>query len=141
MKRLFLGLMGVCVLSACAPKQDGGSVLPLDGKALAEQFLKPSDGKAESGVLFDKNGNVVAVVSADGSIAKSCRLPKPDRAENEKAAAETTTDAAQLPLCHGSTDTTIYGVSQVTVVSHKGSYCKLYYSPPGSYLQLCIPPK
>jgi fructose-1,6-bisphosphatase/inositol monophosphatase family enzyme len=118
MKYLLLSVLSICFLAACQKPETGHP--PLDGKALAERFIKPAGDQGVAGIVFNKEGDAIAI-TADGKIVEPCRLPSMD----EKSNKTTSESQVAVPLaeCHGTTDTSIYSISQVSAVRHKGSNC------------------
>jgi hypothetical protein len=131
MKYLLFSVLSLCFLSAC--QKPAGNPPPLDGKALAERFIKPAGDQGIAGIVFNKDGNPIAI-TADGKIIEPCHLPSPDGAAGKPAT--TTASGAQIPECHGTTDTAIYNISQVTTVRHKGSTCITFAIPVDGYVSI-----
>lgn len=121
MRYLLLSALSVCLLAACQKPEANQPAL--DGKALADRFIKPAGGQAVAGVVFNEKGDAIAV-TADGKVVEPCRLPSAEEQSDKTARASQ--DAAQLAECHGATNTSIYGISQVTAVRHKGSNCMTF---------------
>lgn len=119
MKYLMLSILSLFALAACQKPE--GHQPPLDGKALAERFIKPAGGQAIAGVVFNEAGDAIAI-TADGKVVEPCRLPSAEGDANKQAGV----DGTQLAECHGTTDTSIYKISQVSAVRHKGSNCMTF---------------
>jgi hypothetical protein len=128
MKYLLLCTASLCVLVGC--QKPVGDPPVLDGKELAERFIKPAGEQAVAGVVFNKEGDAIAV-TADGKVLEPCRLPSP---EGEPVQTSTNPKAAELKECHGTTNTSIYKISQISAVRHKGSNCMTFSTPVDGYI-------
>jgi hypothetical protein len=129
MKKTFCGVLALTLVAACSPRQS-----ELDGKALAEQFMRAGGEKPVGAVVFTESGEAI-VVAADGKIPEPCRFP----AEDGKSV------DSNLPECHGTKDTTVYGMSSINVLRHKGSNCMIFQTfipSTGQWInrQICVPP-
>ena len=124
MKYFLVSILSLCFLAAC--QKPAGNPPPLDGKALAERFIKPAGDQGIAGVVFNKEGDAIAV-TADGKIIEPCRLPSTE-GETAKPAAPGA-NGAPMAECHGTTNTEIYKISQISAVRHKGSNCITFAIP------------
>lgn len=116
----FLSLLCVLCLSYLAGCEAHQAHRPaLNEQDLVDRFITPAGEKAVAGVVFNKEGNAIAV-TADGKVVPPCTLPKPDEKPSETT-------------CHGMSNTDIYNVSQVTVLRHKGSNCMTFITIVGGY--------
>ena len=76
--------------------------------------------------LQDDKGEAIAI-TADGKVIPECQLPKASAdGKAAKDARPADPKAGKLPICPGTTNTTLTGVSQVTSISHVGSNCITY---------------
>ena len=119
MKYLMATILSLFALTACQKPQVHQP--QLDGKELAERFIKPAGGRAIAGVIFNEKGDAIAI-TADGKIVEPCSLPSTEG----DASKSTGVEGAQLAECHGTTNTAIYKISQITAVRHKGSNCMTF---------------
>ena len=130
MKYLWLSLISLCALTACE-KPDGIPPV-IDGKALADRFVRPAGEQGIAAVVFNKEGNPIAV-TADGKVLEPCRLPSSDM---DTTQAPTDAKAAPLQECHGTSNTSIYGISQISAIRHKGSNCMTFAFPVDGYVSI-----
>jgi hypothetical protein len=121
-----MGVSALLVLSAC--QQHDAQLPPSNPSELVENFLKPAGDKGALGVIFNAAGDVIAV-TAKGQVLKPCRVPRVG--EQKKSEAVVQAEDGSLPVCQGLIDTTVYNVSQFTVIKHKGSTCETVFASVG----------
>ena len=93
-------------------------------KALAERHIKPAGGT--HAIVFNDKGEAIAI-TADGKVIPECQLPKASTdGKAAKDARPADPKAGKLPICPGTTNTTLTGASQVSSISHVGSNCITY---------------
>ncbi|MFN5803231.1 MAG: hypothetical protein ACK44V_10380 [Burkholderiales bacterium] len=124
MKYLNLALAVLTLtVSHTALAQSAAKTAP-DAKTLAERHIKPAGGT--HAIVFNDKGEAIAI-TANGKVIPECQLPKASAdGKAAKDARPADPKAGKLPICPGTTNTTLTGVSQVTSISHVGSNCITY---------------
>lgn len=132
--KYLLSVLGLCLLAGC---QTHEARPPLNTQELAERFIKPAGEQGIIGVVFNLQGDAIALTS-NGKILEPCRLPSPE-GEIAKGA------DSKLPICEGTTNTSIYNISQLTLIRHKGSDCFTATTTAGGTAKtitgVCWPPR
>jgi hypothetical protein len=76
-------------------------------------------------LILDASGRIV-VANPDGTLVQACQLPPRPQYEKGTTAAGTqqpTPVRGELPICSKLIDTTVFGVTSITVIRHTGSEC------------------
>jgi hypothetical protein len=109
---------------------------PVDGKALAEKFIRPVNG--QTALVFNEKGQVISI-NKDGAVMPSCQPCSAKLEETYGPQCKKARLASELlpllnegkveensstPLiCDKLTNTTIQTVNPITVIEHTGSQC------------------
>ena len=114
---------------------------PVDGKALAERFIRPTGNKGVVALVFDDNGNVIAV-TREGRTVPTCQVCTPEmerrygprcakarHVSDLKSMLDDKPASAALPplVCDKLDNTTIEDVNPISAVKHTGSQCISFF--------------
>jgi len=113
--RIALFLPLAFALTACQHMRSPGGEVS-NGPKLAEQFIKPVNGKVA--IVVGEDGEIT-VVDFNGNIVPACNLP----GVTEFAGKKVRQADADLPTCRGTVGTTIQKVTPVSITNHTGSRC------------------
>ena len=127
--------------TATAPAAPVPASAPVDGKALAERFIRPTGNKGVVALVFDDNGNVIAV-TREGRTVPTCQVCTPElerkygprcakarRVSDLKSLLDDKPASAALPppVCDKLANTTIEDVNPISAIKHTGSQCISFF--------------
>ncbi len=128
-----IGLWSCGAMSQPAPTQSPQSSNAVEGRALAEKFIRPNNGTAA--IVFNEKGDAI-VVNKEGQVVQPCQVCTPELERRygpqcskapKTTEMSTATDKQTPAICNKLVGTTVQGVKPISVLRHTGSECMTFF--------------